>query len=466
VSDLTRGPILPNLLAFALPIFVATSLQTVYTIVDALWVAQLGARAIGAVSVSYVVIFIMLSVAWGTTAAVTALVAQYFGARRRDMVTRSIGNGILLIGGIALALTGLVLALHGPILRALGTPPELYPDAAVYLVISTVGMPFMYAFTIVGAAMRGVGDSVTPMKLGLISNGFNVLADPVLIFGLGPFPRLEVAGAAWATLLAKALAALWGLWLLQRREVTRVRREDFLPDRGIIRNLLKIALPAGLTSLVQSGANSVVMGLVTPWGTVAVAAHGIGLRVDSLLVMPAVAMGLAAAPMVGQNLGAGLAERAYVAGRVALRVIFVLLTALGGIMALAGPWLVWPFARHDPAVVQTGALYFAIQGFFYGLFGVLLVLNHMLRGAGDATATLVLSFISQWVFRLPLAWVFAFGLGWGVAGVWWGIVGSYLLGGAVGIGYFRSRRWMQKAVVRAPGVAETVSSPPVAPAGR
>lgn len=448
MRDLTRGDILRSLIAFTIPVFVATSLQTVYNIVDALWVAQLGAEAIAAVSVSYVIVIVLLSVSWGTTSAVTAIVSQSFGAGDRDRVARAGANALLLIGGLAVVLGAVVAAANRIILTWLGTPAEVLDAASVYLVISALTMPFMYAGVITQAALRGVGDSVSPMTIGVVANALNLVLDPLLIFGWAGFPRLEVAGAAWATLIARGVAAAWGIGVMQRREVTRMRLRDFRPDGEIVRPMVRIGVPSGVTSLVQSMANSVVMGLVTPFGTPAVAAHGIGQRVDLLLVMPAVAMGLSAAPMIGQSLGAGRTERAYAAGKLALYLIFGFLTTIGALTFLFAPWIVWPFAPRDPEIVRVAALYFRIQGLFYGFLGILLVMNHMLRGAGDAWASLVLSVASLWVLRIPAASFFANTLGLGVAGVWWGIDVSLVVGSAAAMLYYRSRRWMRWTVVR------------------
>lgn len=450
MRDFTQGPMLRPLLTFALPIIGANFLQTFYNLVDTFWVGRLGEEALAAVGLGSVIYHVLLSLSWGFSASATALVAQHFGAGHRRTLGRISANMIMLFIGFASLVAALVYGIRMPLLRLLGAPAALEADAALYLAINLAALPVAYTVTVLGAILRGVGDSVSPMKVVVLGNLINVVLDPILIFGVGPLPALGIAGAAWATVLSRLIAAAAGVMMLQRvSNPTRIGRGQWLLDLRLIGTALRIGSPAGMANLLNSLGGSLLLRLVTPFGTAAVAAHSVGVRLESLAVMPAVALGQAASNWVGQNLGAAQRERAFRGAHAVIAVAFLTLAVLGGGAYAAAPHLVAVFAPGERDVIAYGTVYLHILAPAWSLFGTQIVISNTLRGAGDTVANLVLSSVNLFLFRYPAAYVFSHLFGQGAPGVWRGILAGDFLIAAVAYAYFRSRRWMEKAVVTA-----------------
>lgn len=450
MRDFTRGPVLRPLLTFALPIIGANFLQTFYNLVDTFWVGRLGEEALAAVGLGSVIYHVLLSLSWGFSASATALVAQHFGAGHRRQLGRISANMITLFVAFAAAVAAVVYGLRLPLLRLLGAPPTLEADAALYLAINLVALPLAYSVTVLGAILRGVGDSVSPMKMVAVGNVVNVVLDPILIFGVGPMPALGIAGAAWATVASRLVAVSLGIAMLQRvSNPTRIGRGQWRLDLRLVGTAVRIGSPAGMANLLNSVGGSLLLRLVAPFGTAAVAAHSVGVRLESLAVMPAVALGQAASNWVGQNLGAAQRERAFRGAHAVIAVAFITLGVLGGGAYAAAPHLVAAFAPGEWDVIAYGTVYLHILAPGWSLFGTQIVISNTLRGAGDTVANLALSSVNLFLFRYPAAYILSHVLGRGAPGVWWGILAGDFLIAAVAYGYFRSRRWMERAVVTA-----------------
>ena len=448
MRDFTQGPVFKPLIAFAVPIVVANLLQTFYNLVDTFWIGRLGGDALAAVGLASVIFHFLLSMSWGFSASATTLVAQHYGAGQRHILGRICANLFMLFLAFAALVGSATFTLRLPLLHMMGTPAAIIPDAELYLAINLLGLPIAYSVTLLGAIFRGVGDSVSPMKVVALGNVINVVLDPILIFGFGPIPAYGVAGAAWATVASRFIALLFGLRLLQRPgNPTRIRRTDWRLDVGRIAQAIRIGAPAGAANLLNSLGATLLLRLVTPYGTDAVAAHSVGVRLESLAVMPAVALGQAASNWVGQNLGAGKRDRAFYGAHAVVGTAFGVLAVLGSLAYLAAPRLVAVFAPGEHEVIAFGTVYLHILGFSWALFGTQIVISNTLRGAGDTVANLTLSAVNLFLFRFPSAYVLSRLFDMGAAGVWRGIlIGDFLIA-LVSYGYFRSKRWMRRTVV-------------------
>ncbi|HEX6987989.1 MAG TPA: MATE family efflux transporter [Bacillota bacterium] len=453
MRDFTRGPILVPLLAFAGPTIAGNLLQISYNLVDTLWIGRLGGDALAAVSVSLLLFTLLFSFSWGLSSSGTAMVSQYFGAGQRQHLGRVSANLLLLFLVVSTAAAATMLLGRTTVLDWLATPPEIQADAALYLGINLLGLPAFYLFVVINALLRGVGDSVSPLKISVVGNVLNFILDPLLIFGLGPVPGLGVAGAAWATVLARALAVAWGLYLLQRPEnPTRVGRGDLRIDPGLLITAVRVGVPAGAANLINSLGGVLLVRFVTPFGPDPVAAHGVGLRIESVAVLPAVAMGMASGAWAGQNIGAGQPDRAMRGSVAAMAVTFGGLVVIGRIAAWAAPGLVGVFAPGEPGVIAFGTRYLEILSLSWPFFGAVVVVSQTLRGAGDTLTNLALAAINLLLLRLPLAYLFSTAMGLGAVGVWWGMTASDLGMGVVAFIYLRSGRWLRHGLVRpAPG---------------
>ncbi|MGQ9780130.1 MAG: MATE family efflux transporter [Bacillota bacterium] len=353
--------------------------------------------------------------------------------------------GLLVIAGAVLSIFGV--AFHRTILRLIQPPPSIMPLASAYLSIYLAGLAFTFVYNAASAILRGLGDSYSPTLFLVYATVTNIVLDPLFIFGPGPFPQLGVAGAAWATVIAQALAAV-----LSVRHLYAVNRllpsslAAYRPRADLTLQTVKIGLPAGLQQAIVSFGALVLSALVNSFGPTVTAAFGAAGRLDQFSFLPTMSLSLATSALVGQNLGAGAEERAHET----LRWSAILAASItGGVMVLL---LLFPrpllsIFTKDPSVLAEGTRYLRTVSLGYVPFSVMFAINGLLRGAGDTFPTLVTSLISLWLVRLPLAAWLARGVGLGSRGIWIGMAVSPVTGLTMSYLYYRTGRWRRKIVV-------------------
>lgn len=451
LRDLTQGPIARSLVVFSIPLFGANLLQTGYNIVDTFFVGRVGPHAVAAVSVSFTVVFVLVSIAGGLTVGTSTMISQYMGARDEQMVRRTIANSMVLIGALSVVLGIVGIAVSGPVLAAMGVPADVYGAAAGYLRYVFAGLPFLFLYFNVTAILRGAGDARTPLGFAVVANGLNVILDPILIFGWGPIPRMEVIGAALASLIGQGVAAVMAVRYLLRGGARGVRLslDGFRFDGRIVRTMIRLGLPAAVGQAAVALAGTAVVSLVAEHGTEPLAAFGIGTRVDSLSFMASMAMSLAVAAFVGQNLGAGLEERARRGTIVGAAIIAAAQAGLTGLL-LAAPETVIRVFNGDPAVVAEGVRYLRVVALAYAPFGVMFAVMGALRGAGDMVVSTAGTIGALWGVRVPAAIILSRSLGLGPLGVWWAIFLSQVVGAVLTVVYFVKGPWARRALVRGP----------------
>jgi len=450
---LTEGPILGALFRLAWPIMLSNLIQTLYNVIDTFWLGRLGREALAAPTLAWPLIFLVISFGAGLGVAGTALVAQYTGARRTEEADRAAGQALifLLVVGALLGLGGYLAA--ELILGLMGPEPGVLELAAAYMRIIFASLPAMFAFFAFSALLQGWGDTFTPMKLSLISVGVNILLDPLLIFGMGPFPRWEVAGAAAATALSRAGAAIWGLYLLFSGRVGLALRPGHLrPDPGLLGQLARIGLPASLSQSSTALGFSVMMGIVARFGTATIGAFGVGNRVIGLATMPAMGLSRATATMVGQNLGGDRPDRAERAAWASIAVTSSLLLAAGVGAFLLRRELVRAFIA-DAEVIQRGAELFQVISFSLPFLGMLQAIIGAYQGAGHTLYSMLFSVVRLWVLRLPLAWLLSGAMGMGSDGLWWAMSLSNFGGALLALALFLTGNWKGKVIERLPAFA-------------
>lgn len=456
MKDLTRGSILKNLVLFALPMLAGRLLNTAYNIVDTIYVGRIGHEAIGAVSLSFTIIFVILSLAGGLTMGTTVLVSQYFGAKNREMVNRVVTNSFVFIGLFAGVLALVGMALSPVLLRLLGAPESIYPLALGYMRIILAGIALMFGYFLIAAILRGIGDSKTPLKFMVVSTTLNIALDPLLIFGWGPFPQLGVRGAALATVFSQGIAAVLGFWyLLKREKYLQVSFAGFRVDWAVIKDIVRLGLPSGIAQMVTALGGTVVMSTIASFGDVAVATYGIGSRADSLVFMLIQTFGMAASTMVGQNIGAGKDDRVKSTVRSALALVTGINVVMSAVYMLL-PSVIIRIFTNDPLVLAPTTQYIRIVSLGYVFFGIMMMLNSAVRGAGAMVPAMIISVVNLWVFRVPLAILLSRLLD-SPAGVWWALTASFVLGSLVSALYYRFGSWRDKAVVRRQAIAEEIS---------
>jgi putative MATE family efflux protein len=438
-SDIVTAPLRGTILRIALPAVGASLLMTLFASVDAFWVGKrLGPSALAAVSTSLFYIWMAVALAEMIGVGLTAVAARRHGEGRHDEAKVVAGDAIL----FALALGALVSAAGlialPKLFVLLGTDAEVSALGRRYLGTYLVGLPLIYVFFAVDATFRAAGDTRTPLLLLVTSVAVTLVLDPVLILGLAGFPKLGIAGAAIATLTTRGVVVIGGCSIAVHRGLLRIGRIS----AASILSVCRVGLPTAVTGVVFSVIYIGIARIATPFGTPALAALGIGHRVESWLFMIGVGFGAATAAIVGQNLGAGRPDRAARAGWLAVGYCSVLGFISFGSQIIAPRWLAGIFST-DPDVIREAANYLRIASISQLAISMEMVLDGALGGAGDTVPPMIFS-TAMSVSRIPLAtWAAA---RWGTIGIWW-VISLTAVGRAVSLGLlWRSRRWLRKSV--------------------
>ena len=423
----------------AFPAVASNLLMTLFASVDTYWVGTaVGATGLAAVSTSIFWVWMLVAIAEMIGVGLTAVAARRHGERRPGEAARVVGDSVLLAValGVAVAAAGL-LALDW-LFAVMRTPPEVSALGRAYLGTYLLGAPLLYGFFAVDAGFRAAGDTRTPLALLSGSIAVTLVLDPVLILGLGPAPELGIAGAAVATVGTRALAFVAGVLLLRRRGLVAFARPRPAPLLAVCRVGLPTALTGGFFSVIYV----LLTRTTTQFGTPALAALGLGHRVESWLYMLAVGFGTATAAVVGQNLGAGQVERARRAAWVGVGYAIVPAGAMALLMLLIPAQLAGLFT-DDPAVVAETARYLRIAAVAQVALVLEVVLEGALGGAGDTVPPMLAS-TTLTAARLPLAAVAA--AVWGVSGIWWTISLTAAARGVAMALIWRSGRWTRRSL--------------------
>ncbi|MFH1781856.1 MAG: MATE family efflux transporter, partial [Patescibacteria group bacterium] len=330
-------------------------------------------------------------------------------------------------------------------LRILGADPGVVAIGEGYLRIISLGMvPFFFMFVFM-AILQGAGDSFTPNIVYVISTILNIILDPIMIFGIG-MPAMGVPGAALATVIAEIVAVVIGLEiLLKGRSHIHIKLHHFIPDYSYIWRIIKIGIPATAQMSLRSLMMVVFMGIVASFGTYAIAAYGVGMRLFMLTLVPGFALANAAAALVGQNLGANKPERAAASAWSAVFYYFIfslVLTVLGYIFA---PNLIRIF-NNNPIVVDIGTQYIRIYVFGMLFAPFALILGRAMGGAGDTLSPLIITFIALWIIQIPVAVILSRMPAFGLNGIWIAMVfGSFVLA-IISVFWFNMGKWKLKKV--------------------
>lgn len=435
------------LIALAVPIVFANLLQTAYQLIDTFWVGRLGSEAVAAVSLSFPVIFFLISLGLGFAVAGTILVAQYQGRGDPAMVNHVAAQS--LVGIVTVAVVLAVAGMLGArlLVEFLGAQADVVPLATEYLRVSFIGLVFLFAYVIFQSLMRGVGDARTPLVIVFGTVVLNFCLDPLFILGLGPMPAIGVAGAALATVITQGLAAVVGLSLLfSGRYGIQLVPRDLRPNPATLWRLLRLGCPAAIEQSTRALGLVLMTVLVSGFGTTTLAAYGIGTRVLSFAIIPALGLSQATSALVGQNVGAGKPDRAAHTTWASCGVGFVTLTLVGVVAFIFARPLVALFVPGAPDVIATGAMFVRITALTYGLIGVQQVIAGSFRGAGYPVAAMALALVSLWVLQFPLAWLLSTRAGLDALGIWVAYPVRNTVVAIVAVAWFARGSWRRRAV--------------------
>jgi len=447
VLDLTQGPITSTIFRLAWPVVISMFVETARGIANMFWVGKLGAVHLAAVvSATFLTWFIyVLSdvISVGTV----ALVARYVGAKDETKAAYVARQAYLfailssLILAVFMILVGGRYAFH-----LMGTEPEVTRLGVDFVRIVFAGTTFLFLVETFGACFRGYGDTKTPMKVLLIGLGLHMVLDPLLIFGIGPFPRLETNGAALATFLSQGLAGGIYVFLVMRGRLRFGLSlfPRFNLDLSVVKKILKIGLPLSASGIIFILVYILLNKVTATFGTEAIAALGIGNRMESLSFLTCFGFSQAAAALVGQNLGAGKPERAERCAWKTVQIV-VLITGFISIMFLLFPRWISSFFISDPRVVNIAIDYLRILALSQVFMALEIVLEGSFSGAGNTVPPMTIS-IPGSVLRVPLAYLIAIFWGVGVNGIWWAITLTTIVKGTTLAFWFRQGKWKTKKV--------------------
>ncbi|WP_246310201.1 MATE family efflux transporter [Halorarum halophilum] len=454
-NDLTEGDLLRPMLRVAWPLVLIQLLQVMYNVADTFWLGRLSADAVGALSLAFPIVFLFISVGAGFTAAGAILVAQHTGAGGDRQAGRVAGTtlGFVMLVSLVIAAVGYVAV--EPMLALLpadvATARDIVPLAAEYMRVFFLATPFLFGFYVFVSLMRGYGDTRGPLRVMVISVALNVVLDPILIFGFGPINGSGIEGAAWATLVSRAVATVVGWYVIFGTSAgPDVRPPDLVPDLDIVRDVVTLGVPSALEQSGVSLAFVVLTGMVASFPPAIVAAYGLGNRLISLVFLPALGLSQATNTVVGQNLGAERADRAWRAVRAALTVVVAVMIPVSLFAAAFPEAIVTVFLPPDaPDAGQTieyATVYLRTAAVMFAFTGVFEVGRGAFRGAGRTKTALVFSLIALWGVRVPATYVLVFEQGWGTTGIWWAVVFGDVVGAVVVLAWLLRGTWTSAVV--------------------
>lgn len=441
-EDITEGSLSRALLVLAAPLIAQTLVQVLQQVVDVFWVGRLGEAPVAAVGLAAPLVGLVAVTSAVTYRGTQVVVSQHVGADEHDAARRAVANAVLGGGVMALGVATVGAALARPLVGLLDPGPAVAPLAVVYFVIVAYGFGFAAMSDALEAGFVGWGDARAALYVNGTAVAVNVVLDPLFILGYGPFPRLEVRGAALATALGYGVGLLLALALaLRGRRAFGLSLDAFRLDAGLVRSVAEIGVPAGGQRIGRQLARLVVVAIVAAvGGAAALAAYTVGARIASIAFAPAAALGNAAASVVGQNVGAGNPDRAERATWLAVGI------GVGG-LALVGA-LQWLFpvelARlFVPGISGAGlaltVAYLHILAYGYPALGAIYTAEAGFNGAGHTRVAMVSTLLQYWAVRVPVAAIGAFVLGYGALGPFWAVTLSNVAAAIGLVLYFRHR---------------------------
>jgi len=447
---MTEGPLLGVLLRVALPITAANIAQSVHQIVNTYFVGRLGAGAIAAVAASGPLVGVLVSLGSGLSTAGAVLVAQNSGAGQARKADHIAAQTLLMVFCVGIALAGVGALLASATLRLIGVEQAVFSLTRQYLSVSYAGLVPMFSFLAMQAMLQSAGEVRFAMKVMLGAVALNVALDPLLIFGVGGWRGWGVPGAALATVIAQSCAFLTLLYhVTSGRSALHLRVGDFRPDGRHVRLALGIGLPASIEQGARTFGSLLLMSLAALFGTVSLAAYGLGARLVFFWFAPMVGLSIATSAVVGQNIGAGQMDRAERAARVSGWLALLGFTAIGLLhLPLVVP-IMRLLAPRAPEVVREAAVFGHIVFPFMGVLALPQALAGAFRGAGSTRQSMAISLLMQYGCQIPFAWGGALIAGMGVTAIWWSYPAANACACAISIAWLLKGPWRRNLVKEA-----------------
>ncbi|MDR8391601.1 MATE family efflux transporter [Aliifodinibius sp. S!AR15-10] len=444
--DFTEGSMSRAILLLSIPMVLEMAMESIFAIADIFFVSQLGADAVATVGVTESVLTLVYAIAMGLSMSTTALVSRRIGEKNTYGAAISAVQAIIVsvIVALPISLAGIFFAPE--LLRLMGSNEQMIQELYSYTAIMLGGNIVIMLLFVINAIFRGAGDAAISMRVLWVANAINIVLDPLLIFGYGPFPELGIMGAAIATTIGRGLGVIYQFYLLTKRS----SRINILPEHWklegvIMKRLVRLSLGGIGQHLIATSSWIGLVRIIAVFGAEALAGYTIAIRILIFSLLPSWGMSNAAATLVGQNLGAQKPDRAERSVWITGLVNMVFLVMVGTAFFFWAEELIRLFT-DEPPVVSIGTLCLRIICLGYLFYAWGMVISQAFNGAGDTDTPTLLNFICFWLVEIPVAYLFALTLGFGEQGVFYSIVVAESLLGLLGILVFKRGKWKERKV--------------------
>ncbi|HKV35356.1 MAG TPA: MATE family efflux transporter [Pyrinomonadaceae bacterium] len=442
----TTGPVGRSILLLAIPMVLEMLMESIFAVVDIFWVSHLGTDAAATVGLTESLLTIIYALAIGLSIGAMAMVARRIGEGNPDGAARAAVQAIALALLVSILIAVIATPLAPKLLALMGGSPWVVEHGSAFTRVMLAGNATVVVLFMVNAIFRGAGDAAIAMRTLWLANWINIVLGPCLIFGLGPFPKMGIVGAAIATNIGRGTGALFALSKLVRSGGRfDVQRKHLRIEPSIIFRLLRLSGTGTFQVFIGMASWIGLVRIISSFGSNAVAGYTFGIRVILFALLPSWGMANAAATMVGQALGAGNPERGEQAVWKAGFYNMIFLGVVGVLFIVFAPQIIW-FYTSDPNVAQYGVdcLRIVAYGFLFYAYGM--VLGQSFNGAGDTWTPTVINLFVFWLWEIPLAYVLSVVLGLGPRGVFIAITIAFSTLAVVSGAVFRQGRWKRKVV--------------------
>jgi putative MATE family efflux protein len=444
--DYTAGPIGRAILLLAIPMVLEMAMESVFAVVDVFWVSRLGPDAIATVGLTESMLTLVYTAAMGLSIGVAAVVARRIGEKREDAAAEAAVQGVALGLVVAAGVAVLGVALAPKLLSLMGGSEAVIAIGSGYARMMLGGSATVLLLFLINAIFRGAGDAAIAMRVLWLANLINILLGPCLIFGVGPFPRLGVTGAAVATTIGRGTGVLYQLYRLTRgdsRITLRQRHWSIKPT--VMANLLRLSGSGTFQVFVGTASYIGLVRIVSTFGSGALAGYTVAIRLVIFCLLPSWGLSNAAATMVGQSLGAGKPDRAERAVWIAGGYNMLVLGAVGALFIVLANQIVGLFT-HDAEAAPMGVLALRTMSYGFVFYGLGMVLTQAFNGAGDTWTPTWINLACFWLWEIPLAYVLARVAGLGPFGVFLAVTIGYSTLAIVSALLFRRGQWKERRV--------------------
>lgn len=448
-KDFTRIPLGKAILLLSVPMVLEMMMESVFALVDIYFVSRMGADEVAVVGITEGFMTVIYSVAMGLSVGTTALVSRRIGEKKNREATVSAVQAILASLGVSLLFSLIGILFAGDLLRLMGTPEELIEDGYIYPMIMLGGNGVIILLFVMNAVFRSSGDAAISMRVLGLANLLNIILDPLLIFGIGPFPELGLKGAAIATTTGRGVAVLYQVYLLGRgHNRIRVTLDVLVVRLQTIWQVIRLSLGAVGQNLIGTASWIFLISVITHLGEDIVAGYTVAIRLILFILLPAFGMANAAATLVGQNLGAGQPERAERSAWVAGVVNMIFLGCISVFFIAFPSWFVGFFIGDagSPRALEAGIVCLRLISFGFLIYALGMVMVQSINGAGDTATPVWINIIAFWLAEIPLAWFFTSVLEMGVYGVCYAILIGETTLTMLSMFIFRRGKWKLKKV--------------------